>query len=138
MSSEILHVTSRPPDYMELAGRYARAGRAISSAPGTHDYRRRAAASRRSLGAAGVQSDNHSRRKGKPMKIWAAIEAPNYQMREWGRAAQFERTNVANAIRLLASRVEKGTNEGILAQNDVTISFKVEQDGEQSTNGEAA
>ncbi len=72
------------------------------------------------------------------MKIWAAIEAPNYQMREWGRAAQFERTNVANAIRLLASRVEMGTNEGILAQNDVTISFKVEQDGEQSKTGEAA
>jgi hypothetical protein len=38
---------------------------------------------------------------------------------------------------LLAERIAMGMNEGELRQNDITISFKIEQ-GEQNANGEAA
>jgi hypothetical protein len=60
------------------------------------------------------------------MKILVEIDAPNYSTDHWGRAAQFECTNIGNFVRLFASRLEMGMRVGTLKQNEMTLHFKTE------------
>jgi hypothetical protein len=72
------------------------------------------------------------------MQIAVVIDAQKFRDAGWDRQTQFERTNVANLIRLFADRVAMGMSEGVLVQNDITLSFKVERSPAPADQGKAA
>jgi hypothetical protein len=61
------------------------------------------------------------------MKLLIVIDGPDFTENPMsGRLWQNERTNLAAAIKLLASRVEMGLDGGTFKTGDVTIHFKTE------------
>jgi len=61
------------------------------------------------------------------MKLLLAINAPTFGRPTGARAAQFEFTNLAALLKLVASRVEMGQPSGHIEQNGITVDFKMEQ-----------
>ena len=76
------------------------------------------------------------------MEILIQITAPEYGKRNEyeARAAQFERNELGNMVKLLATRIEMGTPSGEIASQDgkAILAWKIEQSSPSAAETEAA
>lgn len=61
------------------------------------------------------------------MELLVQIAAPTFGQATGARARQFEWTNLAALLKLIASRIEMGQPQGHIEQAGITADFKIEQ-----------